>query len=77
MSEPSSTPGEPRDVVRDVSQSVSASAATPRDLSASAEADPAGPLFSFEARWVDLICTAIFPEPPRGAVPLAITSLHP
>lgn len=35
------------------------------------------PLFGFEARWVDLIFAAIFPEPPRGVLPLAITSLEP
>jgi hypothetical protein len=35
------------------------------------------PLFAVEARWVDLIFAAIFPEPPRGPFPLAITSLEP
>ena len=35
------------------------------------------PLSSIEARWVDLIFAAIFPEPPRGPFPLAITSLEP
>ena len=93
MSEPSSTTGEPRDVVRDVSRGASrdvsggASAAPSREgsrnvprgvsVAPSRDADAVAPLFSFEARWVDLMCTAIVPEPPRGTVPLAITSLHP
>ncbi len=34
-------------------------------------------LFVFEARWVALVFAAIFPEPPRGELPVAITQLAP
>jgi len=39
--------------------------------------EPHEGLFAFEARWVALIFAAIFPEPPRGEVPVAITEHSP
>ncbi len=35
------------------------------------------PLFAFEARWITQIFAALFPEPPRGPFPVAITLLDP
>ncbi len=46
-------------------------------MSASAPESGSAPLFAFEAQWFTWICAAIFPEPPRGPFPLAITSLEP
>lgn len=34
-------------------------------------------LTSFEARWVAQVFAAIFPEPPRSELPVAVTSLAP
>ena len=43
----------------------------------SREPAAAPPLTRFEAQWFAWICAALFPEPPRGPYPVAITSLEP
>jgi hypothetical protein len=56
---------------------MSAAPATAAAPEAPGEALAVAPLTRVEAQWFTWICAALFPEPPRGPYPLAITSLEP
>jgi hypothetical protein len=56
---------------------MSAAPATVAAPEGSGEALAVAPLTRVEAQWFTWICAALFPEPPRGPYPVAITSLEP